>query len=122
MRSASGPTPDKDPDKDADPRRALPSVERLLATARLRELADRFTRAEVKREVVALLEEARRASEPGLLTEDSVASSVEIRLASGHELLLRPVINGTGILIHTNLGRSPIHAEAWDDASELVER
>lgn len=34
----------------------------------------------------------------------------------------QPVINGTGILVHTNLGRSPIAQSIWDKAGETVTR
>jgi len=113
-------TDGRDRSKGDDPRRALPSVERLLSSEPFVMLAGRFTRAEVKREVVRILEEARRTPGSAVLTSESIVATVESSLETGHDLLLRRVINGTGILIHTNLGRSPIGQNTWTGAADDV--
>ncbi|HEV3375292.1 MAG TPA: L-seryl-tRNA(Sec) selenium transferase [Candidatus Acidoferrum sp.] len=94
--------------------RRIPSVDELLAQPRLKMLAGRVDRGlllEVTRAALADLR-ARVANErnvavpalsPGAL-EDLIANEVERILARS----LKPVINATGVILHTNLGRAPL--------------
>ncbi len=92
------------------PYRSLPSVDRLLADERLRRAA-----AEIGSEAVtdAVREElAERRSgiaegQPAPDEEDVVRAAAERAYAS-LRASLRPVINATGVIIHTNLGRAPL--------------
>src|SRR3990170_5635427 len=96
-----------------NPFRALPSVDRLLADDRLRPLwaGERAVVTEIVRQA---LETARAAVAEGrpAPTDDQLVESV-LGLA---EALFRPslrlVINATGVIIHTNLGRAPLSDEA----------
>ncbi|MBV8688998.1 MAG: L-seryl-tRNA(Sec) selenium transferase, partial [Candidatus Eremiobacteraeota bacterium] len=47
-------------------------------------------------------------------------AEVLLDLAKAASENLRPVINGAGILLHTNLGRAPISAAAWDSAAAIA--
>jgi L-seryl-tRNA(Ser) seleniumtransferase len=106
-------------DKPAsNPRRGLPSIERILSSGAFVALSQEFGRSLVKNEVVAHLNSLRREREPWI--EDAGAISVRKSLVSSSSSTLRRVINGTGVIIHTNLGRSPIHPDLWSDAGELV--
>lgn len=100
-----------------DPRRNLPSVESLLSSEPFVDLSRIWSRDEVKREVVAHLAAVRRASE-GALEGSRLAEEIGRRIEARHRLPLRRVLNGTGVLIHTNLGRSPIGAQIWRDAED----
>ena len=55
-------------------------------------------------------------AEPGrpATTAEQIASQVAERIGHGEIPSLRPVINATGILLHTGLGRAPLADEAWD--------
>ncbi|HWS70851.1 MAG TPA: L-seryl-tRNA(Sec) selenium transferase, partial [Thermoanaerobaculia bacterium] len=98
--------------------RRIPSVERILSSAAFAPLAGQFGRERLKDAVVAHLDTIRRErvpySEPQLLAAASAA------LTSSTATTLRRVINGSGVIIHTNLGRSPIDAALWRDAQQLV--
>ena len=88
-----------------DTRRNLPSIERLLTDPDIAALLDRAPREEVvqaAREAVA----AARSSRD--LEDRNWASEVADRLAARGRSSLRPVINGTGAVLHTNLGRAPL--------------
>jgi L-seryl-tRNA(Ser) seleniumtransferase len=102
----------------ADLLRQIPSVDELLAQPRLAALAQRVDRAllvEITRTV--LVELRGRITGEGvaavmaldsLALEERIASMVERVLASS----LQPVINATGVILHTNLGRAPLSGAA----------
>jgi L-seryl-tRNA(Ser) seleniumtransferase len=96
------------------PFRNLPSVSRLLAHRRIRPLASRMASDGVADLVRQQLQEARRAIAAGHECP-STEVLVESVLARAELLLqptLRPLINATGVIIHTNLGRAPLSPEA----------
>ncbi|HWQ28296.1 MAG TPA: L-seryl-tRNA(Sec) selenium transferase, partial [Dehalococcoidia bacterium] len=98
----------------SNPLRALPSVDRVLADPRLepyfaRLRADVVTDA-VRRELARVRESLRsgeREAPPG-----DIAALVAARLDALLAPSLRRVINATGVILHTNLGRAPIADEA----------
>ncbi len=91
--------------------RALPQVQKLMEAPAAAQLCARFSRAEVVEAVRAQLEELRRAWRAG---EDATFSGelffgrVKASLEARDRHRLRRVINATGIVIHTNLGRAPL--------------
>jgi len=96
-----------------NPFRALPSVDRLLAHERLRPLGDgeRPVVAEIVRQA---LETARAAVAQGqpAPTEDQLVESVLGLAEAVFRPSLRPLVNATGVIIHTNLGRAPLSEDA----------
>jgi L-seryl-tRNA(Ser) seleniumtransferase len=95
--------------KQSDAYRALPSVDRVLVEL------DEFTRAHqlprtlVAQEVRAVLDERRAGIAAGLAPgAASVSQEAEKRLLQVLGPSLRRVINATGVILHTNLGRAPI--------------
>src|SRR5436309_2932117 len=99
-------------------RRALPAVERILSSDAFARLAETFGRARVKEAVVRHLDElrARRAA----WDDDAALEFARRSLLAATRSPLRRVINGSGILIHTNLGRSPIDADLWSRAGGVA--
>jgi L-seryl-tRNA(Ser) seleniumtransferase len=110
-RPSQPPSPDTPP---VDPRRAVPSVEGAAQTAARRTGAGHGLCVSVAREVVARARARVEAGEPvdRAAVEAEVADAVEAVLAG----LLRPVLNATGVLLHTNLGRAPLDAAALQAA------
>ena len=105
------------------PFRNLPSVSRLLAHRRIRPLLSQMASDSVAELVRQQLQEARRAIAAGHECPPTEAL-VESVLARAELLLqptLRPVINASGVIIHTNLGRAPLSREAMA-AMEAVSR
>jgi L-seryl-tRNA(Ser) seleniumtransferase len=92
-----------------DSRRSVPRTDTVLADPRLVAGRDRLGRAIVKDAVVTALERARH----GEIAPEAVADAAVAALP-GHATSLRPVINATGVLLHTNLGRAPLSAAARD--------
>ena len=94
--------------------RDLPSVEQLMQTPRLRELTALFGRTLTLNALRSALDEGRVAVRAG----DSSPSRAELS-ARAESLLsewtrpsLQPVINATGVILHTNLGRAPLSRAA----------
>ena len=98
--------------------RAIPSVERILSAAALAPLIAEFGRERVKGAIVEHLA-ALRATRTAYEERDAIAAISE-SLSIATRSTLRRAINGTGILIHTNLGRAPIDAAVWSEAAEIV--
>lgn len=92
-----------------DARRRLPSVDSLLRTPAGRRSSERFGRAVVKQAVHAALEEVRASAARGATPpENEVIMARAVNLAARTVFGLSPVINATGVVLHTNLGRAPL--------------
>jgi L-seryl-tRNA(Ser) seleniumtransferase len=98
--------------------RAIPSVDRILAAAAFAPLIRDFGRERVKQAVVEHLTALRAMRAP--YDEDEAAAAVAGSVAAATRSTLRRVVNGSGIIIHTNLGRSPIHPSIWAEAAEIA--
>jgi len=90
--------------------RNLPSVEQLLQLSV--DLIERFGRPLTLDALRATLDDvrARFKTNPklALLTNEEILSQAESRLSAWTQPTLIPVINATGVIIHTNLGRAPL--------------
>ena len=106
--------------------RQIPSVDELLHQPRLAKLANRIPRellVEVAREVLAGVRDqitgrAGVAVLPVMPTDldDLIAREVERILAR----TLQPVINATGVVLHTNLGRAPLAPAVLDEFRQVA--
>ncbi|HXT75529.1 MAG TPA: L-seryl-tRNA(Sec) selenium transferase [Candidatus Eisenbacteria bacterium] len=107
--------------EQADLLRQIPSVDELLAQpglARLAERIDRNVLLEVTRTVLAEVR-AKIAEESRLAVAALDPASLETRITEMVEQILsrslQPVINATGVILHTNLGRAPLTAAAIEE-------
>jgi len=103
--------------------RLLPSVDRLLRDRRIEELAASSSRQAVTQLVRRELEAARTAAATGALRPDfeRMVESIQVRARLTWRLPLCHVVNATGVVLHTNLGRSPL-SEAAVEAAALAAR
>jgi L-seryl-tRNA(Ser) seleniumtransferase len=90
----------------------LPAVHRLLDEPRIARFVVLLGSVTVKEQIGAALARARRA--PAVPDPGAVADEVVVALAHEAREMFSGVLNGTGILLHTNLGRAPLAAEAID--------
>ncbi len=105
--------------------RKLPSVDELLrSSSSLIELVGRAAVTDAARSV---LQRLRTDINSGALDEGAVELAItglnvelerELQRALGYSL--RPVINATGVILHTNLGRAPIAASALERIAEVA--
>jgi L-seryl-tRNA(Ser) seleniumtransferase len=103
-------------------RRRIPSMERLLSSGELAPLIATWGRDAVKNQLSSRLAELRSSPRDEEISAASLAADIAPRLAAALSMPLRRLLNGTGVIIHTNLGRSPVGSGAWDAAGALVTR
>jgi L-seryl-tRNA(Ser) seleniumtransferase len=96
-----------------DPRRKLPSVSALLERTAVRALLDRAPRSVVVDAIRTAIDEARAgAAVPH--DDGQWDAAIAAALQRSQRASLRRVINATGVVLHTNLGRAPLAAAAVD--------
>ncbi len=86
-----------------DPRRRIPRTDALLALPDLAAAAALHGERLVKHAISTAQERARR----GEIAPDDVAAHARAALP-GRATTLRPVVNATGVVVHTNIGRAPL--------------
>jgi len=107
--------------------RKLPSVNEVMAAAALNSLAASYGRDSAVDAVRVVLARLRGEITSGLLDEKAldlalwgVADAVEKQLRQSLSYSLRPVINATGVFLHTNLGRAPLGDAAIEHIRETA--
>ena len=117
----------------SDARRLIPSLERLLESDAFAGILEAHPRGLVVQHLRTELDRVRRelsdrdcsVVEPGALPRDVedaqlYAVGVEERLRVSATPSLRSVINGTGVILHTNLGRAPLADSALDAMASVA--
>jgi L-seryl-tRNA(Ser) seleniumtransferase len=100
--------------------RDLPSIDRLLVLSGTRPALTQFSRERVLRHCRDMVQEIRDAIErgdrvePASLSEATLVDRLEARLATAASARLSRIVNATGTVLHTNLGRAPLAAAAVD--------
>jgi L-seryl-tRNA(Ser) seleniumtransferase len=110
--------------------RLLPSVDELLKSADLTELLAREGQPAVTESVRTVLANVREEITSGTISSQQAVElavshlprAVEKHLHSAMEFSLKPVINATGVVLHTNLGRAPLAESAIRRISEVAGR
>ncbi len=90
-----------------DPRRATPRVDSILDDPRFAEPQQRLGRALVRSHVAAVLDRVRSGELAPAVVKDAAFDTLPQTASS-----LRRVINATGVIVHTNLGRAPLSPAA----------
>ncbi|MBW3565615.1 MAG: L-seryl-tRNA(Sec) selenium transferase [Acidobacteria bacterium] len=90
----------------------------MISSSSYEPLVEDFGRSRVVEGIRRALDRVRSDGE--IFDAELVRARVAGDLAARASMSLRPMINGTGVLIHTNLGRSPIDPSIWAEAARLV--
>ena len=104
--------------------RVIPSIEQLRQRAAVTHLVDRFGHTSVVaalRDETAALRRRMAAGTDAPASAEAAAATIEAgldaRLDRIFRTTLRPVINATGVIIHTNLGRAPLPEAALEQVA-----
>lgn len=103
--------------------RDLPAVNSLLEESVIHFLTEVYGRETVLAEVRNVLQETRlhlydAHSEP--VSIDALVQQIHQNLVEKFQLSLRPVINATGVILHTNLGRAPLSEAALQAVQQVA--
>jgi len=103
--------------------RQLPGVDEVLCDERIDSLQDMLAREFIVTLIRNRLAEIRAMVGTGgtAPSYDEIVNAVVTKALDATKLRLQPVINATGVILHTNLGRSPLSSEALR-AAELASR
>ena len=93
---------------DDDPRRRIPRTDALMAHPRVQAASATMSQPVVARVVRGVQDQARR----GQIRPQDVETEVLAAVGELSPSSLRGVLNATGVIIHTNLGRAPLSPEA----------
>ncbi|NOZ73459.1 MAG: L-seryl-tRNA(Sec) selenium transferase [Chloroflexi bacterium] len=102
--------------------RQLPSLDRVLHQPQLETAILEFGRTTVRDVARRVLDNARARIKQGKPASDESTLVAEIKAILTQELSpsLHPVINATGVIVHTNLGRAPLSEEAQQAMIEVA--
>jgi len=94
--------------------RRLPSVDRLISEERIRRLQEIYPYALIVELIRQSLEQARLSITAGnpCPSVDEIVESICAQIYALENPSLRPIINASGVILHTNLGRAPLSKEA----------
>jgi L-seryl-tRNA(Ser) seleniumtransferase len=117
-------------DKQAGPTklyRMLPSINDVLGNESVESLLRLHVRDAVLLSAQRTLDEIREEISSGVHSEETLSNRLETlpqtiadRLSNPHRFSLRRVINATGVILHTNLGRAPLSRLALDRIVETA--
>lgn len=101
---------------EQDPRRRIPRTDQLLGHPQVRAAGEAMSERVVRGIVRAAQDRARRGDIPPEQVLEEILAAVGERPASS----LRPVLNATGVIVHTNLGRAPLSEVARRAVSDAA--
>lgn len=109
--------------------RKLPKVDELLMDERVAEASCNLLREQVVDVIRTVIETVRReilgsdeALDESYVSYDMVVDKVIQAVRNSHVKSLRRVINGTGVVLHTNLGRAKLSKSAMDAVAEVADK
>lgn len=106
--------------------RSIPKVDVLLENETIQKLIDRFSRQTVMEAIHVEMDALRKYiaqsedEESAKAQIDLLVLNIEMTVEDMHTPNMRPVINGTGTILHTNLGRAPISIEHMKRVMEIA--
>jgi len=102
--------------------RQIPAVSSILERDDIKPLFEKWSFAYVSHVVKAVIENGRKQAKKsgGFLTADQIAERVIGDFESKRAFFIQPVINATGVVLHTNLGRSPIGTDIMGKVMEIA--
>ena len=103
--------------------RAIPGIDQLLKQEQIQGLIEAYSPALVTQALREALDELRKNIQSGAMravSQDEILMNTALLLAKAQTMGHRPVINATGILLHTNLGRALMAEQAGEAAKQAA--
>lgn len=109
-----------------NPLRKIPSVNQLLESPPLKSLVESANHNAVVTSIRSALDQLRvqvqsRAEDINVPTPHELAQKIADWIKQEEKPRLRPVINATGVILHTGLGRAPLAKEAIEEITSIAE-
>jgi len=103
--------------------RNIPSVDKLISDDRIKKLQENLSEPLLVGLVRRYLEQLRLSIAAGnsCPSVDDIVESIRMEVADLTSLSLRPMVNATGVILHTNLGRAPMSKDAIE-AMEMASK
>jgi len=100
----------------------FPSISSILEDERLALLMDKFSFPFVSSEAKRIAVEFKKRTKKGsaVPTRENIVREIVLFFSNIEADTLRAVVNGTGVILHTNLGRSPLDPEILDSLKNAV--
>ena len=100
----------------------IPSVDKLLQTEEINDLVEKFGRPLAIDTLRSTLDQVRKSVLAGkpVPSEANILKQTIVKVQSWAAPTLQPVINATGVIIHTNLGRAPLSKSAMRAAKDVA--
>lgn len=106
----------------------IPKIDEILSDPRIASAEEKTAYelvVEAAREIVAevrqsILDNVKECEAPdyeSILNYENILRRILLRLSQKEQKSLRRILNGTGIILHTNLGRSRLSQKAWENAA-----
>lgn len=108
--------------------RKIPSLDRILRGEEIQRLIEIYGKARVTDRLHSLVEEIRKdflSADPDRIQQggqilEHLSSLLDQGLKQDRQLSLKKVVNATGVIVHTNLGRSPMAVHAADSVFRII--
>ncbi|MCJ7659240.1 MAG: L-seryl-tRNA(Sec) selenium transferase, partial [Anaerolineales bacterium] len=102
--------------------KSLPSVDQLLNTSKVSHLVESFGRPLTLQAIRTTLQEVRESFPEKKIIPDqeTLIARIEQLLTTWTAPTLLPVINATGVVLHTNLGRAPLSYDALEAIQQIT--
>jgi L-seryl-tRNA(Ser) seleniumtransferase len=104
----------------------IPAVDKLLSSQRILEISNKLPKRLLHESLDEILSELRAAIrseddfDPGRLDPERITAEAAARAEARAEASLKSVVNATGVVIHTNLGRSLLSEKILDKFREVA--
>ena len=104
--------------------RKIPKIDEMLLDGRLVFLLEKYPRAVIVEELRSIIDGIRKGILSEKITEmpsvEDIISMLEEKTGANNQFSLRRVINATGVVLHTNLGRACLSQKVCDHIREIA--
>jgi len=108
---------------DKNELRKIPGVDTLKKTSKIKELISEFGEELTVFSIRQVLDKVRESVLQGkrIPSEDKMLAMISQRINNIGSQSLKPMINATGIVLHTNLGRAPLGKQLTDEVARIIQ-